>query len=99
MGKNEFVTAADCSETGLVTRALLPFNPFKSRFSVTLPFSTIIFCSVPFTFWSFGLFCFWAAVVPQSAPDQTKSKHDRKMKRVKIAFDIGGFVRLQVKVT
>ena len=43
MEKNEFVAAANSSGTGLVIRALLPFNPLRSRFIVTLPFSTIIF--------------------------------------------------------
>ena len=43
MEKNEFVAAVNCSAAGLVIRALLPFNPLRSTFSVTLPLSTIIF--------------------------------------------------------
>jgi len=46
-GKKEFGAAAKCNTTGLVTRELLPFNPFKSSCIVMLAFSTIIFCSVP----------------------------------------------------
>src|SRR4029453_9061360 len=98
MGKNELVAAANCNVTDLAVRLLLPFNPFRSRFSVTLPFSTIIFWSVPFTVWLFGLLCFWAAVVPPFASGPGESKNNGEMKRVTIAFDIGGFLWLRVKV-
>src|SRR4029453_15105599 len=98
MEKSELVAAVNCSVTGRVVNSLLPFNPFRSRFSVTLQFSTIIFWSVPFTVWLFGLLCFWAAVVPPFASDQAKSNNNGNMKRVTIAFDIGGFLWLRGKV-
>jgi len=56
MGRNEFVAVANYNVTGLVVRSLLPFNPFRSTFSVTLPFSTIIFWSVPVR--ALDVFCF-----------------------------------------
>ena len=43
MGKKELAAAENCRVTGLATRELLPFNPFKSSCIVTLAFSTIIF--------------------------------------------------------
>ena len=42
-GKKELGAAAKCNVTGLATRELLPFNPFRSSCIVTLAFSTIIF--------------------------------------------------------
>ena len=43
IGKKELGAAAKCNVTGLATRELLPFNPFRSSCIVTLAFSTIIF--------------------------------------------------------
>ena len=43
MVKKELAATAKCNVTGLATRELLPFNPFRSRSNVTLPLSTIIF--------------------------------------------------------
>ena len=55
MGKKELAATSNCRVTGLATRELLPFNPFRSSCIVTLAFSTIIFCSVPVS--ASGVFC------------------------------------------
>ena len=43
IGRKELAAAAKCNVTGLATKELLPFNPFRSTSNVTLPLSTIIF--------------------------------------------------------
>jgi hypothetical protein len=43
MGKKELVAIANCRLSKFCEAGLIPFNRLRSRFIVTVPFSTIIF--------------------------------------------------------
>ncbi|PYJ14572.1 MAG: hypothetical protein DME94_08905, partial [Verrucomicrobia bacterium] len=69
MLKNELAATAKFSLTGLATSDPFPFKPLRSRSIVMLPFSAIIFSSVPLMLWLAADFSVWLepiAIGPKS---------------------------------
>ena len=96
MGKNELAATANCNVTGLATREMFPFNPFRSRSIVTLPLSTIIFSRFPippssrlrWAGWPSRVFCLTCALTAVSLAEAASSRITGSAKLISVFFSI-----------